>query len=681
MDIKFSLFGVVLLFSAFIILFLSIYSYKYRPTNLNKYFSLIMFFAFLWCFGSAMDALSVDSWLKIFWVQIAYIGVATVPPLWFILILCYGGYEKYLKPYIFFLLMILPLLIIILAFTYPQHQLLWTNIIPVNNDPGSLLIYVHGPFFWADIIYSFSLIIMGIIILVKILSSTSKIYRSQIYFLIFSGLTPMIFSMIYTTGSVHIPGLDITPLGVTFSGIFIAIAIFKYDFLAIRPIINEVLIKSMENGLLVFDDKDTLIEVNPAACLIGIHEEQVGQNFYHIFRDFPNIITAYENQNSQSEFYISDPWNLWIQLQITVITENQSKLGTMLIIQNVTKRKMVENQLSHSEERFKMLTDLSPDAILVVINEKIVFANKSSYKLFGAKDSQEIIGRNVLDFIHPSYKEISKNRLYQVNVKKKSLDFLEEKIISLDNHTKDIEIGDVPIIYNNLPAVQMVIRDITERKKLEKTLKKSLEEKDLMMKEIHHRVKNNLQIVSSLLSLQSRNVNDEKYIEIFKESQNRVKSVAHIHEYLYQSRKMTKINLSDYIRRIITDLRYSYGLDPEKVEIKVEIEEIDLNIETATPLGLIITELVSNSIKHAFHDQKSGEITVKFSSINDEFLLEVSDNGLGIPEDLNLEKSDTLGLKLVNTLVEQIDGILELDKTKGTSFKIRFKELKYKERI
>lgn len=674
MDIKFSLFGVVLLFSAFIILFLSIYSYKYRPTNLNKYFSLIMFFAFLWCFGSAMDALSVDSWLKIFWVQIAYIGVATVPPLWFILILCYGGYEKYLKPYIFFLLMILPLLIIILAFTYPQHQLLWTNIIPVNNDPGSLLIYVHGPFFWADIIYSFSLIIMGIIILVKILSSTSKIYRSQIYFLIFSGLTPMIFSMIYTTGSVHIPGLDITPLGVTFSGIFIAIAIFKYDFLAIRPIINEVLIKSMENGLLVFDDKDTLIEVNPAACLIGIHEEQVGQNFYHIFRDFPNIITAYENQNSQSEFYISDPWNLWIQLQITVITENQSKLGTMLIIQNVTKRKMVENQLSHSEERFKMLTDLSPDAILVVINEKIVFANKSSYKLFGAKDSQEIIGRNVLDFIHPSYKEISKNRLYQVNVKKKSLDFLEEKIISLDNHTKDIEIGDVPIIYNNLPAVQMVIRDITERKKLEKTLKKSLEEKDLMMKEIHHRVKNNLMVIQSLLNLQSKYIKDPEVIKIFKESQNRAKSMALIHQRLYQSEDLKRIDFGEYAQALSVDLFNTYITKKDKIKLDINVESLKLDINTAIPLGLILNEILSNSLKYAFPQDKKGSIKVEFLTSNSNYELIVSDNGVGLPSDFDYEKSDSLGFRLINGLSDQINAKIEVNTDNGTEIKIIFKE-------
>ncbi|GAB4316982.1 MAG: hypothetical protein Kow0019_17840 [Methanobacteriaceae archaeon] len=674
MNLQFSLYGVVLLISAFVMLFLSIYGYKYRSTNLHKYFSLMMFFGFLWCFGSAMDAFSVEPWLKIFWVQISYIGVATVPPLWFILILCYRGYEKYLKPYLFILLMMLPFLIIALAFTYSQHQLLWTNIIPVSNVPGSLLIYVHGPFFWADIIYSFALIIMGIILLLKILSSTSKIYRSQIYFLIFSGLTPIIFSIIYTSGSVSVPGLDITPLGITFSGIFIAIAIFKYDFLAIRPIINEVLIKSMENGLLVFDDNDTLIEVNPAAGLIGISEEQLGQNFYHIFKDFPKIVSAYKDQNSQSEFYIPDPWNLWIQLQITVITENQSKLGTMLIIQNVTKRKKVEDQLSHSEERFKMLTELSPDAILVVINEKIVFANKSSYKLFGAKNSHEIIGRNVLDFLHPQYKKICKNRLYQANVERKSLDFLEEKIVSLDNQTKDIEIGDVPITYNNQPAVQMVIRDITERKKMEKSLKKSLEEKDLMMKEIHHRVKNNLMVIQSLLNLQSKYIKDPEVTNIFKESQNRAKSMALIHQRLYQSEDLKRIDFGEYAQALSVDLFNTYATNKDKIKLDINVESLKLDINTAIPLGLILNEILSNSLKYAFPNDKNGNIKVEFLSRNSYYELIVSDNGVGLPSDFDYEKSDSLGFRLINGLSDQINAKIEVNTDNGTEIKIIFKE-------
>lgn len=347
----------------------------------------------------------------------------------------------------------------------------------------------------------------------------------------------------------------------------------------------------------------------------------------------------------------------------------------------IIERKKIEKALTESESHYRSIFENTGTATLIIEEDTTISMVNTEFEILSGFKKDEVEGKmSWTEFVAEDDLEMMKH-YHEMRQKNSSLvpRNYEFKFIDREKNIKNIYLTVSIIPGTNKSLVSLV--DITEQKKYEKGLKSSLEEKELLLREIHHRVKNNLQIVSSLLSLQSRNVNDEKYIEIFKESQNRVKSVAHIHEYLYQSRKMTKINLSDYIRRIITDLRYSYGLDPEKVEIKVEIEEIDLNIETATPLGLIITELVSNIIKHAFHDQKSGEITVKFSSINDEFLLEVSDNGLGIPEDLNLEKSDTLGLKLVNTLVEQIDGILELDKTKGTSFKIRFKELKYKERI
>ncbi|MCC7558705.1 MAG: PAS domain S-box protein [Methanobacteriaceae archaeon] len=674
MAYQYSLFGAVLLMSAFIVLFLSVYSYKNRSSNLHKYFTLLMFFTFLWCFGSSMDAFSVEPWLKIFWVQIAYLGVTIVPPLWFILILSYGGYDKYLKPYFIMLLMILPLFILFLAFTYSQHQLIWTSITPVSNVPGALLVYEHGLFFWIDVIYSFLMSIMGITILLTVLNSSSRIYRPQIYMLIFSGITPIVFSLLYTTGSVQIPGLDVTPLGITISGIFIAIAIFKYDFLAIRPIIDEVLIKSMQNGLLVFDDKDTLMEVNKAANLIGVNEESIGKNFYDIFKDFPDIKSFYQGHQSESEIFLPYPWNLWIQLQITTIVDNESNMGKMLIIQDVTNRKMMEHQLSDSEERYKVLTDLSPDAILVIIGNKIVFANKSSYKLFGAKGPKEIIGQNILGFLHPEFKDICENRLYQVYIERKSLNFLEEKIISLDNQIKDIEIGDVPITYNNEPAVQLVIRDITERKKLEKRLKKSLDEKDLMMKEIHHRVKNNLMVIQSLLNLQSRYIKDPAVLNIFKESQNRAKSMALIHQRLYQSKDLKRIDFGEYAQALAIDLFNSYITDYNKINLDINVESVMLDINTSIPLGLILNEILSNSLKYAFPKDKKGNIKVEFLSKNSHYELIVSDNGIGLPADFDLEKSDSLGFKLIYGLSDQINAEVKVNKDNGTEIEIVFKE-------
>lgn len=176
-------------------------------------------------------------------------------------------------------------------------------------------------------------------------------------------------------------------------------------------------------------------------------------------------------------------------------------------------------------------------------------------------------------------------RLNQVIIEKKSLDFIEEKIISLDGTVKDIEIGDAPITYNGQGAVQIVARDISQRKKLEADLKNSLKEKDLMMKEIHHRVKNNLMVIQSLLNLQSRYIKDTEARDIFKDSQNRAKSMAMIHERLYQSSDLKRIEFSDYINTLTTNLFYSYAVDPQRVKMTVNVEEVMLDVNTAIPLG------------------------------------------------------------------------------------------------
>jgi two-component sensor histidine kinase len=274
--------------------------------------------------------------------------------------------------------------------------------------------------------------------------------------------------------------------------------------------------------------------------------------------------------------------------------------------------------------------------------------------------------------------EAAKKRLHEVFVEDKTLDFVEEQIISLDDHLKDIEVGDAPIIFNGQRAVQIVARDISERKKLEAELKNSLKEKDLMMKEIHHRVKNNLMVIQSLLNLQSKYIKDTDARDIFKDSQNRAKSMAMIHESLYQSSDLKRIEFSEYINTLANNLFYSYAADPERVKMSVNVDEVMLDINTAIPLGLILTELISNCLKYAFPDEESGEIKVDFHSDTEEgthkFRLTVSDNGVGLPPDFDPKKSDSLGIMLIYSLSDQIGAELELDSTGGTKFEITFEE-------
>ncbi|MCE8428361.1 MAG: hypothetical protein J5U19_08250 [Candidatus Methanoperedens sp.] len=201
------------------------------------------------------------------------------------------------------------------------------------------------------------------------------------------------------------------------------------------------------------------------------------------------------------------------------------------------------------------------------------------------------------------------------------------------------------------------------------------EKKQLLLKEIYHRVKNNLQIVISLLNLQSQKTNDKNVIEIFRDSQNRIRSMALIHEKLYNSRDLAGINFKEYIHDLTYNLLHSYGVNPGRINLKIDIDEVILNLDTATPCGLIVTELVSNAFKHAFPADRKGDVHIRFFSVNNEkYTMIISDNGIGFPEDIDFRKTTTLGLQLVTSLVGQLDGTIELDKRGGTEFKIEFKE-------
>ncbi|MGZ7096367.1 MAG: sensor histidine kinase, partial [Methanobacterium sp.] len=221
-------------------------------------------------------------------------------------------------------------------------------------------------------------------------------------------------------------------------------------------------------------------------------------------------------------------------------------------------------------------------------------------------------------------------------------------------------------------------KEINLRKNAQNELKETLNEKDLLVKEIHHRVKNNLTVFSSLLNLQSRYIKDKEALDIFKESQDRAKSMAIIHEDLYQSSDLKRINFGEYINKLSINLFQTYVTNPDLINLNIDAEEVMLDINLAIPLGLILNELVTNVMKHAFKVDKKGEIKIKFHSKEGEYTLTVSDNGIGFPEGLDYTNIDSLGLKLVNSLTEQIGGKIELDKTHGTTFNIIFREPEFK---
>jgi two-component sensor histidine kinase len=221
--------------------------------------------------------------------------------------------------------------------------------------------------------------------------------------------------------------------------------------------------------------------------------------------------------------------------------------------------------------------------------------------------------------------------------------------------------------------------EVIERKQAEEKIQASLQEKELLLREIHHRVKNNLFIVSQILEFQINYLENNELIQILKECQDRIYSMVLIHENLYQNTDLKKINFADYLNSLICHLNQSYNPYLNcSIEIQLELQPVILNIETANPCGLIVNELISNAFKHAFNDKKNGiiKVTLTQDDVN-QVTLQIQDNGIGFPESLDFEQVDSLGLELVRTLTQQLQGNLELDRSQGTLFKLTFTELSY----
>jgi PAS domain S-box-containing protein len=325
---------------------------------------------------------------------------------------------------------------------------------------------------------------------------------------------------------------------------------------------------------------------------------------------------------------------------------------------------------------FHRIFEVFPDGVLSVDHEgRITQANGQAERMFGYGKS-ELLGCFVEMLIPGRFAagHVGHREAYFEKPRTRSMG----AGLELFGRRKDDTEFPIDVMLSALngeegPMVLCVARDISERKRVERMIVDSLREKEVLLKEIHHRVKNNLQVISSLINMQMRNLSEPSSKIAFEECQNRVQAMALIHEKLYQSQDYSRVRFSDYARSLAASIFHATGISPENLNLTVAFEDISLGVDRAIPCGLILNELITNALKHAFPDGRQGTIRIVMRRVGvDVIELVVSDDGIGMDPRFNPSTARSLGMQLIYTLVDQLDGQLEILHEGGTTFQIRF---------
>ncbi len=364
------------------------------------------------------------------------------------------------------------------------------------------------------------------------------------------------------------------------------------------------------------------------------------------------------------------------QVTSTAVFRDGEIVAITNVCRDVTLEEQLYSALEASEKRYKYLFNAGNDAVFVYGFEekekpgKFVEVNDLACTLTGYSRN-ELFQLTSVDLTVPEEKE----HVYEFNriLSEKKHQVFERTFLTKDKRRIPTEISSHSFLLNDEPTVLSIVRDITERKKREESLRTALKEKESILQETHSRVKNNLQIMSSLLRLQACQISDKKAQMALTESQTRIHSMALIHEKLYQSEDFSSIDLADYIEKMVTYLFAVYEANARQIRFKMDMHPIEMEISRAIPCGLIINELVSNALNHAFPRSKKGELTVRiFKDRGGKCHLIVKDTGCGIPEKIDIQTPQTLGLQIVTDLVKQLEGKLKLRRDGGTEFEITF---------
>ncbi|NOZ07692.1 MAG: PAS domain S-box protein [FCB group bacterium] len=365
-----------------------------------------------------------------------------------------------------------------------------------------------------------------------------------------------------------------------------------------------------------------------------------------------------------------------------LIDDEGNMIGIVGSARDVTAEKETQRRLKNSEEEYRQLIENANEAIYIAQEGQLKFVNPMVTRITGFSD-EELLSIPFTDLIHPDDRNlVLENHLRRIS-RNDAPDHYEFRIINKSGKIKWLSIRSVFVEWDGKPATLNFSHDITEKKQSEEDIKSALKEKNILLNELYHRTKNNMQVISSLLALQSQKIKDPQLLKNNEDMIHRIKAMSLVHQKLYQSQDLSQINLKEYVEELAANLMSSSTGKGRKHELKLEVEPFQVLIDIAIPCGLLLNEMLTNVLTHAFPDQRKGVIKIVLKkSKAGKILLKVSDNGVGLPDDLDTRSSDSMGMRLIYGIAEQqLHGSATVKSTRGTEWIVEFDHSQYKRRV
>ncbi len=673
-------------------------------------FAAMMVTLYEWEICYIFQLAGTDIPTKIFWDKLMLIGVVAMPVAWFTFALEYTRRKAWVNPRRLALLAIIPI-ITIFTFLTNWRQLFWTKI-GMSSEGGFLLLdNINGPWFWVHTIYSYTLIVIGLVLIVWTLLRWPAQYRGQMISVLLATVTPFIANILFVFRIVPVL-IDLTPIAFTVTSIGLAFAVFHHRLLDLAPIARDIVVDGMKDGMIVLDANQRIVDINHAAQqMIGLSNEQtsIGKPVVDVLSQWPELIERYRNiLEAQDEIGLGEGDDQrWYELSLSPLLDaNKSLMGQVITVRNITDRKRAENQLQESERRFRQIVENASDIIYRVdTNGCITYANPSTMHILGYDSEKEVIGKHHLELVAPEVRPEVKHFYLRQFLRKTPTTYHELPIIAGDG--REVWLGqNVQLIYEGeqLTGFQALARDITEIREAYDALRLARDEaleanqaKTRLLSKVSHELRTPLGGILGYAELLQRKkfgeLNEKQYkatSEIIESAEFLANMVSELLDEA-QLRSSTTTLLENVFSPSKVIQQAASGMDILAQKKGLEFSSyVDPNLPPAVfgderRIRQIVINLIGNSIKFT----KEGSVHLNVTRPNENtWGIEVTDTGIGIPKEAQVSifepfrqvHSDLirdnrgigLGLSITKHLVELMNGkiVLESEPGIGSTFTI-----------